>query len=48
MMERSVTGNSIFGNVDGGGLGFPVNPCGLKQELRRLIAPKTLAHFERR
>lgn len=32
--------NSIFGNVGGGGLGFPVNPCGLKRELRKLIAPK--------
>ena len=39
--------NSIFGNESGGGLEFHLLPCGLKWELRMLIASKAVSHLER-
>lgn len=47
MMKHSVTVNSIFGNESGGGLEFHLLPCGLKLELRTLIASKAVSHPER-
>lgn len=47
VMKHSVTVNSIFGNESGGGLEFHLLPCGLKLELRTLIASKAVSHPER-
>ena len=47
VMKHSVTVNSIFGNESGGGLEFHLLPCGLKWELRMLIASKAVSHLER-